>query len=109
MASLKAELLSSRAEMHAAQDGVLVALLLTIPLIEPRIATVLFAILGGSGMAASKSIKVQRIIKVADNLIRMEQIENNPGYFTIPFVGVSSVILGVAYYFNLIDPSVLVL
>jgi len=108
MVSLSGELFSSRAEMHSAQDGILVAILLTIPIISLELATVLYGILGVSLSLSNGSVKLNKFVQVMKDLIRPQQIRNNPEYFAIPFLITSALMLGPAYYLGLVDPSVLV-
>jgi len=103
MASLAGELLSSRAEMHAAQDGVLVAILLWLPVISMQAATVLYSVLGLTMALSNGSVKLKKFVKVIDERIRTKEIRQNPEYFAIPFTAVSLILLGPAYFFGLIS------
>jgi len=106
MVSLQNQVLNTPEEMHAAQDGVLVAILFTLPLISPQLATVLFGVLGISG--CSKKFRLGRVLKAVDELIRTEEIQDNPEYFALPFLSVSGVLLWFGNYIGAVDPSVLV-
>jgi len=87
---------------------VLVAILLNVPIISLELATVLYGVLGVSLSLSNGSVKLNKFVKAIDDLIRPQQIRNNPEYFAIPFLIVSAVILGPAWYLGLVDPSVLV-
>jgi len=109
MASLSGELLSSRAEMHSAQDGILVPILVWLPVINFDAAIVLYGVLGASVALSNGSVKLKALVNyLNDNVLRLDQIRNNPEYFAIPFVIVSALMLGPAYMLGLVDPSVLV-
>jgi len=107
MASLTGEFLSSRAEMHSAQDGVLVAILLWIPMFDLRSAAVLYSVLGLSLTVSNGSVKLKKFVEVVDERIRLQQIRNNPEYFAIPFTAVSIVLFALGYALGVVDPSVL--
>jgi len=98
MASLKKQVLNTTGEMHAMQDGVTIGILFALTYVYPPAATVLLGMLGVSGL--NKRLNVAKIVDAADELVRTEEIENNPEYFVVGFcagtipIGAGGVALG---------------
>lgn len=66
--------------MHALQDGFTLGMIFVLSLVYPLAVALMAGVLGLDG------IKPRKIIKSADELVRTEDIQDNPEYFVIGLV-----------------------
>lgn len=77
--NLRGQVLNTAAEAHAAQDGLTLGVLFSLSIIFPPAAAVVAGALGLDGMT------VKKLTRKADELVRTDDIEENPEYFTVSF------------------------
>jgi len=73
--ALQKQILNETGEMHAAQDGVTLGILITLSLTYPLAVAVIGSVLAIDG------VKPRKILQSADNFIRKDDITNSPEYF----------------------------
>lgn len=85
---------------HAAQDGLTVGALFGLSVAYPAALSVVAAALGLSG-----SVRPGRIVEAADEIVRTEQIRENPEYFLVGFGATAVPILAAGVVLGTIGTS----
>jgi hypothetical protein len=77
------QVLNTAAEMHSAQDGILLAVLTAMVITGSELLPIVALVLGlGSMKTLNKAVFAKR----ATELVRVDEIRSNPEYFVIPYV-----------------------